>query len=85
MNTESPAPVLLSVKTFAQKHDAFPEGGLRHLLFNADCNGLAQSGALIRVGRKVLIHEQRFFAWLDSQQGKCFDGTEHAPARTRPR
>lgn len=57
---------LLTVKQLAEKHPAFPEGGIRWQLFNAAQNGLAKSGAVIRVGRKVLIDESRYFDWLDS-------------------
>lgn len=31
-------------------------------------NGLLEAGAIIRVGRKVLIDEARFFDWIDSIQ-----------------
>lgn len=58
-------PHLLTVRQFAQQHPAFPEGGLRHQIFHADSNGLNQSGALIRNGRRILIHEERFFEWLE--------------------
>jgi hypothetical protein len=57
-------PNLLTVRQFSQKHLAFPEGGLRHRIFNADKNGLEQSGALIRNGRRILIDEEKFFVWL---------------------
>lgn len=57
-------PNLLTVRQFSQKHPAFPEGGLRHRIFNADNNGLTESGAIIRNGRKVLIDEEKFFDWL---------------------
>ncbi len=33
-------------------------------------NGLLEAGAIIRVGRKVLIDEARFFAWVDSIQDR---------------
>lgn len=57
-------PNLLTVKQFNQKHPAFPVGGLRHKIFYARQNGLEKSGALVRNGRRVLIHEERFFDWL---------------------
>jgi len=62
MNT----PTLLTVKQFSLKHQAFPPGGLRHHIFNERSNGLSKSGAIIRVGRKVLINEEKFFNWLMS-------------------
>lgn len=40
------------------------EGGLRWLVFNADKNGLAKSGALVRLGRRVLFDEEKFLSWV---------------------
>ena len=57
-------PTLLTVKQFARKHPAFPEGGLSHRIFHAQQNGLAASGAVLRNGARVLIDEERFFAWV---------------------
>jgi len=54
---------LLTVALFSDKHQSFPQGGLRHLIFNAEANGLAASGALVRIGRRVLIDEAKFFDW----------------------
>ena len=56
-------PPLSTVKQFCQKHEAFTEGGLRHQIFNERTNGLAEAGAIVRIGRKVLIHEERYFNW----------------------
>lgn len=33
----------------------------------SDSNGLAEAGAIIRIGRKVLIDLDAFEAWLDSR------------------
>ncbi len=62
-------PNLLTVRQFSQKHPAFPEGGLRHRIFYADQNGLKQSGALVRNGRRILIDEEVFFDWLKKESG----------------
>lgn len=69
--------VFLTVRQFAEKHPAFPQGSLRNLIFHAsprhssqgriDGNGLEV--ALIRIGRKVLINETRFFEWVEKQGG----------------
>ena len=46
------------------KHHAWPPiGGLRHLIFHAESNGF--SSCIRRVGRTVLIDENRFFDWVD--------------------
>ena len=57
-------PILLTVSQFSQKHPAFPIGGLRHRIFYEHQNGLAESGAIIRNGRRVLIDEQKFLQWV---------------------
>ena len=58
----------LTVQQFTAKHTAFNIGGLRSLIFNEYQNGLAESGAIVRIGRKVLIDENKFFAFVQSQQ-----------------
>lgn len=58
---------LSTVKQFTEKHLAFTNGGLRSLIFNEHKNGLAKSGAVVRVGRKVLIDETKFFTWIELQ------------------
>jgi hypothetical protein len=59
--------VYFTVPQFIIKHPAFTAGGLRSLIFNERSNGLAQSGAIVRIGRKVLIDEAKFFAWIEAQ------------------
>lgn len=56
-----------TVKQFITLNPAFTNGGLRALIFNEHQNGLAESNAIIRIGRKVIIHESKFFRWLESQ------------------
>jgi hypothetical protein len=56
-----------TVKQFCERHPAFTTGGLRSLIFNETQNGLAKSGAIVRIGRKVLIDEGKFFAWVKAQ------------------
>ncbi len=61
---------LSSVKAFAAQHpDAYTEASLRWLIFNERHNGLAKAGAILRQGRRVLIDEDRWFAWLDGRNG----------------
>ena len=59
--------VYLTVSQFTAKHTAFNTGGLRSLIFNEHQNGLAKSGAIVRIGRKVLVREDLFFSWVESQ------------------
>lgn len=44
-----------------------PIGGLRYLIFHEKSNGF--SSCVVRIGRKVLIDEEAFFAWVKSQKG----------------
>lgn len=56
-----------TVLQFCELHKAFSVGGIRHLIFHESSNGLEKSGAIVRMGRKILINEQKFFSWLESQ------------------
>ena len=60
-------PTLNTVSQHIAKYPAFTVGGLRSLIFNENSNGLAKSGAVVRIGRKVLIDENLFFAWVQAQ------------------
>lgn len=62
--------IYFTVQQFTKKHPAFTIGGLRSLIFNENSNGLAKSGAIVRIGRKVLIDQAKFFAWVESQNSK---------------
>jgi len=53
-----------SFAEFSRENRAFPEGSLRWLRFNEATNGLAEAGAFVQVGRRVLIDKPKFFAWL---------------------
>lgn len=59
--------IYLTVNQFCEKHKAFRPGGVRAQIFHADTNGLKESGAIVRLGRKVLIDEALFFEWIRLQ------------------
>jgi hypothetical protein len=59
--------VYSTVNQFCDKYPAFTKGGVRAVIFNENTNGLAKSGAIVRLGRKVLINETRWFSWIESQ------------------
>ena len=69
----------MSGRQFAERNPAFSQAAIRNLIFKADPghsskgdipgNGLIEAGAIIRIGRKVLIDEACFFEWVESQQG----------------
>lgn len=79
--TEAMQPVWLysTVQQFAKRHPAFTVGGLRHEIFNAETNGLAESGAIIRNGGKVLIKESAYFLWMESRAKQ----QSNAPKKSR--
>ena len=61
-------PNLLNVRQFATKHPAFTESGLRHLIFWERQNGLHV--CIRRIGRRVLIDEEKFFEWVEQQNNR---------------
>jgi hypothetical protein len=63
-------PALLTVSQFCTKHTFITQGGLRFQIFNVGNNGLASFGAIVRMGRKVLIDESCYFEWVESLREK---------------
>lgn len=70
---------LRTVNQFSAAWDAWTPPALRNLILNAadrvnsrgeriPGNGLLEVGAIVRVGRRVLIDEQAFFRWIADQQ-----------------
>ena len=49
----------------------FTEASLRWHIFQAATNGLQAAGAIIRIGRTVLIDLDRFEAWIESKTSKA--------------
>lgn len=64
---EQPSPRLIPVTEWNKYHPYPPIGGLRHLIFYGKTNGFAK--VVRRVGRRVLIDEAAFFAWVVAQNG----------------
>lgn len=59
---------LIPVTKWNEHHQWPPIGGLRHLIFFADKNGFDK--VIRRCGRRVLIDEAAFFAWMETQNAK---------------
>lgn len=70
---------LLTVEQFSGRYPPWSQPALRNLILNSEDrvaasgqrvagNGLAEAGAIVRVGRRVLVSESRFFAWIACQQ-----------------
>jgi hypothetical protein len=53
-----------TVKQFSERHPAFTVGSLRALIFDGNTNGLTESGAVVRINRRVLLNEPKFFDWV---------------------
>jgi len=72
-------PVLSTIRQFSEKYPAFSQGSLRNLIHlsterysskgKIPSNGL--SIALVRIGRKLLIDESKFFEWIELQNQKA--------------
>ena len=60
-------PTLYTVQQFSEKHPFITTGGLRYQIFNSEENGLEKSGAIIHVGRRVLIDEGKYFKWIGAK------------------
>ena len=58
-------PRLIPATQWNEHHQWPPIGGLRHLIFNAEKNGFKK--VIRRCGRRVLLDEAAFFAWLEEQ------------------
>jgi hypothetical protein len=58
--------IYLTVNQFSNKYSAFTKGSIRFLIFNEHQNGLAESGVIVRIGRRILIDEAKFFGWVQS-------------------
>ena len=56
---------LIPVPQWNEFHSYPPVGGLRHLIFHAQKNGF--DSCIRRIGRRVLIDEAAFFAWVEKQ------------------
>ena len=58
---------LIPVPEWNEHHSWPPVGGLRHIIFHAETNGFKE--AIVRVGRRVLIDESKFFECAKKQSG----------------
>lgn len=80
-NDDSRRVQIVTIKQLSKMegYAGFTEPALRHLIFESKPrlgskgrtipgNGLEDAGAIIRVGRRVLIDLDRFDAWLDSHR-----------------
>jgi hypothetical protein len=64
-NTIQKSHRLIPVTKWNDHHEWPPQGGLRHLIFNARTNGFDR--VVKRAGRRVLLDEAAFFLWVENQ------------------
>lgn len=57
-------PTFVNVQQLVQRQPAFTVGGVRAWIFNEETNGLKESGAIIRIGKKLVIDEAKFIEWI---------------------
>ena len=85
----------LSVEQMSALHPVFTQAALRNMIFRAEPrqssrgeipgNGLAEARAIIRLGRRVLIDEAKFLAWVAQAGSERWGGGQHIPKpRTSP-
>ncbi|MBR6010482.1 MAG: hypothetical protein IKP35_03675 [Alphaproteobacteria bacterium] len=55
---------ILTLRQFVAANPAFTMGGMRSYVFYEEYNGLKASGAIMRIGRKILIDANKFLAWV---------------------
>jgi len=68
------SPRLHTVAQFSKANPAFTISALRNLIFHAEPrqssvgeipgNGLLEAGAIVRLGRKVMLDDAPFFTWI---------------------
>ena len=63
MNTSNDAPQYLTIRQFVEKQPAFTTGGVRAIVFYCE-DAAEKAGAIARLGRRILIDEPRFLAWV---------------------
>lgn len=77
---------LFTVRQFCKQFGWPSEPAMRAYIFRAEENGLKE--AFIRLGRRVLIDENKFFSLvrqLDQSEGVCRYEESHAPRPGKPR
>lgn len=56
--------------TLAEENpELFTKPQINWLIRNRECNGLKDSGAVLKVGRKLYLSREKFMDWFYSQKG----------------
>lgn len=72
-----PLQTLFTVPQLAHAEPALKEGSIRYDVHNRNRNGLAESGALVYRGSRILIHRELYLRWLMEE------GATHKPRSYR--
>lgn len=80
MNTLKTSPTrLIPVPDWPTLHPWPSVAGLRHLIFHAERNGFSR--VIRRAGRRVLIDESEFFAWVNEDAHRASETPHPAVQR----
>lgn len=58
----------MTVKQYVDSHPYHTLGAFRWLLFHRYTNGLVQAGAVIKIGKKILIDSEKCEEWENSHR-----------------
>jgi hypothetical protein len=72
MSQENQTRRLIPLTSWNSIHSYPPLGQLRNLVFNAEKTGFGN--CIRRVGKRILIDEQKYFEWVDQQSNKQESG-----------
>jgi len=64
MKTETPLDEWISKEHLADAHRALNLAQIKYLIRSRKSNGLSESGAVSKVGGRMLIHKKKFTAWI---------------------
>jgi hypothetical protein len=78
-NVDTAPRPLYTVAQFSERHPAFSQPSLRNMILHAEDrqnsrgervagNRLLEAGAIVRIGRRVLIDEKNWYHWIANQQ-----------------
>ncbi|MEA3273908.1 MAG: hypothetical protein U9Q81_01115 [Pseudomonadota bacterium] len=70
-DTVAPGQTIFNVEQLVEAEPALTVGGVRHDLFHRTTNGLEASGAVIRRGRRILLHREKYLEWLTKRGRRC--------------
>ena len=58
----------MTVQQYVATHPYYSMSSFRWILFGRHTNGLAKAGAVIKIGKKILIDSEMVEKWEDSQR-----------------